>query len=108
MAKAGSWRIGFSPIPSLGIGKIWLNGLEVFIIKIKKPIIIICWNSKVKILYCLVWSLDLNRKININNVNEINAKGQRNVKQLIKQLKKKKKTQRKRGSSIRKTSKNVS
>ena len=69
MAKAGSWRIGFSPIPSLGIGKIWLNGLEVFIIKIKKPIIIICWNNKVKVLYCLVWSLDLKRKININNVN---------------------------------------
>ena len=36
--------------------------------KIKKPIIIICWNSKVKILYCLVWSFDLNIKININNV----------------------------------------
>ena len=47
IASAGSCKIGFKPKPSFGIGKIWLNGLEVFIKKIKNPIIIISWKIKV-------------------------------------------------------------
>ena len=51
IANAGSCNIGFKPNPSFGTGKIWLKGFDVCIKKIKKPIIIICWNNKVKILY---------------------------------------------------------
>ena len=72
MAKAGSCKIGFSPKPSIGTGKIWLKGFEVFSKKMKKPIIIICWNNKVKILYCLDWFLDFNKNINMNKVNTNN------------------------------------
>ena len=35
IAKAGSWRIGFNPRPSGGIGKRVSNGLEVLRTKIK-------------------------------------------------------------------------
>ena len=43
--------------------------MEVLITKTKKPIIIICWNNKVKILYFLICSLDFNKNKNINNDN---------------------------------------
>ena len=48
MAKAGSCKIGFNPRPSLGTGNILLNGLEIVIKKMKKPIIKIFWKIKVK------------------------------------------------------------
>jgi len=71
-ANAGSCKIGLSPKHSFGTGKIKLNGFDVFIKKIEKPIIIICWNKSVKILYCFGWSLDFNKNKKINNVNTSN------------------------------------
>ena len=61
IANAGSCKIGLRPNPSSGIGKIKLNGLEVFIKKTKKPIMIICWNNNVNILYFLDCSFDFNK-----------------------------------------------
>ena len=51
IAKAGSWRIGFKPVPSFGIGNKSLNGLEVKRINNKKPRIITSWKSTVSNLY---------------------------------------------------------
>ena len=45
IAKAGSCKIGFKPIPSLAIGNKTLNGFEVKRINNKKPNIIISWNK---------------------------------------------------------------
>ena len=59
IAKAGSWSIGLRPIPSSGVGKIKLNGFDVWIKKRKNPIIIICWKIKVKSLYLSGWFLVL-------------------------------------------------
>ena len=39
MANAGSYKIGFKPKPSLGIGDKELKGLELNKIKKRKPII---------------------------------------------------------------------
>ena len=69
IAKAGSWSIGLRPIPSSGVGKIKLNGFDVWIKKRKNPIIIICWKIKVKSLYLIGWFLVFKKKIKINKVN---------------------------------------
>ena len=51
IAKAGSCNIGFSPVPSDGIGNIFAKGLDVKSINKRKPKIIISWKNNVRVLY---------------------------------------------------------
>ena len=76
IAYIGSWRIGFNPSPSWGIGNKWLNGLEVIKRNKKKPIIIISWNNKVIIWYFFDSFLEVIKKIKIKKtiINKHNNK----------------------------------
>ena len=72
IAKAGSWSIGFNPVPSDGIGNIFAKGLDVKSINRRKPKIIISWKNNVRVLY--LWErffesiVNKNKKIvNTNN-----------------------------------------
>ena len=49
IAKAGSWSIGFNPVPSEGIGNIFAKGLDVKSINRRKPKIIISWKNNVRV-----------------------------------------------------------
>ena len=51
IAKAGSCNIGFSPVPSDGIGNIFAKGLDVKSINRRKPKIIISWKNNVSVMY---------------------------------------------------------
>ena len=50
IASAGSCSIGFNPVPSVGIGKIFVKGLDVKSINRRKPKIIISWKNTLKII----------------------------------------------------------
>ena len=72
IANAGSCSIGFNPVPSVGIGKIFVKGLDVKSINRRKPKIIISWKNNVRVQY--LWErffesiVNKNKKIvNTNN-----------------------------------------
>ena len=72
IAKAGSCNIGFNPKPSFGVGKINWKGLDVKRIKIRKPVVIICWKKIVKILNEIKSFFDLSKKIKVKRLNTHN------------------------------------
>ena len=53
IAKAGSCKIGFKPVPSFGTGNKFKKGFEVKRMNNKNPIIINSWNNIVNNLYLL-------------------------------------------------------
>ena len=76
IANAGSWSIGFKPVPSFGIGNKLINGFEVKRINNKNPAIIISWKNKVRILYLFERFFEVIVKINkkIDNTNNQRSK----------------------------------
>ena len=76
IANAGSWSIGFKPVPSFGIGNKLIKGFEVKRINNKNPAIIISWKNKVRILYLFERFFEVIVKINkkIDNTNNQRSK----------------------------------